>query len=56
MKSIKVVTNCTLAELCGSAINQNVWREMIMVIGRDLTVKLIISFFFFKRHIYDPVI
>ena len=35
LDDIKAVTNCTLTELCGSAIDQNVWRKMVMIITRS---------------------
>ena len=37
LDDIKAVTNWTLTELCGSAIDRNACRKMIMVITRSLT-------------------
>ena len=31
LDGIKAITNCTLTELCGSAIDGNVWRFIDMV-------------------------
>ena len=32
LDDIKAITNCTLAELCGSARDRDAWRKMIMAI------------------------
>ena len=37
LDDIKAVTNCTLAELCGSARDRDTWRKMIMAITRSRT-------------------
>ena len=37
LDDIKAITNCTLAELCGSARDRDAWRKMIMAITRSQT-------------------
>ena len=37
LDDIKAITNCTLAELCGSARDRDTWRKMIMAITRSRT-------------------
>ena len=37
LDDINAITNCTLAELCGSARDRDAWRKMIMAITRSRT-------------------
>ena len=37
LDDINAVTNCTLTELCGSAIDRNAWMKIVMVFTRSRT-------------------